>query len=219
MDGDGGLQLSTAPCVGEDPGTRSLLLIAVPFFTISLTGNTIVITAAVVTACSASVDCTDSAIPTCSGDVCVAMSCGGGSFTLNGAYDSIWDSIQDVLQRHQVGSSELLSHEVQESTGIVWCRNHSHSHELLLSVALPAEFTWCNKDDVNCCTESRNQQIPQYSGSCWAHGSVSALTDHFCARRNAAQICVWGRFEQHGHNTRENNGCDERQEDVTCVSR
>ena len=74
-------------------------------FTIPLTGNTIVITAAVVTTCSVSVDCTDSAIPTCSGDVCVAMSCGGGSFTPDGAYDSLWDSIQDVLQRHQVGYS------------------------------------------------------------------------------------------------------------------
>ena len=193
MDGDGGLQLPTASCIGEDPGTRSLLLTAVPFFTISLTGNTIVITAAVVATCSASVDCTDSAIPTCSGDVCVAMSCGGGSFTPNGAYDSIWDSIQDVWQRHQVGSSELLSHEVQESMGIVWCRNHSRS--LLLSVALPAECTWCNKDDVNYCTESLNQHIPQYCGSCWAHGSVSALTDHFFARRNGCPDLCLGRFE------------------------
>ena len=50
-------------------------------FTTPLTGNTIVITAAVVTTCSASVDCTGSAIPACSGDVCVAMSFGSGSFT------------------------------------------------------------------------------------------------------------------------------------------
>ena len=45
-------------------------------------------------------------------------------------------------------TSELLSHEVQESMGTVWCRNHSRSHELLSSVALPDEFTWCNKDGV-----------------------------------------------------------------------
>ena len=63
-------------------------------------------------------------------------------------------------------TSELLRHEVQ-SMGIVWRGNHSHSHELLSSVALPDEFTWCNKDGVNCCTESRNQHIPQYCGSCW----------------------------------------------------
>ena len=41
-------------------------------------------------------DCTDSATPTCSGGVCVAMSCGGGSFTPNGAYDSLWDSVQTI---------------------------------------------------------------------------------------------------------------------------
>ena len=38
-------------------------------------------------------------------------------------------------------TSELLSHEVHESMGIVWCRNHSGSHELLSSVALLDEFT------------------------------------------------------------------------------
>ena len=32
--------------------------------------------------------------------------------------------------------------------GIVWCRNHSRSHELLSSVALLAEFTSCDKDSV-----------------------------------------------------------------------
>ena len=57
---------------------------------------------------SASVDCTDSAIPTCSGDVCVAMSCGGGSFTPNGAYDSLWDSIQDVLQQVDPPDDEFV---------------------------------------------------------------------------------------------------------------
>ena len=121
-------------------------------------------------------------------------------------------------------TSELLSHEVQESMGIVWCRNHSRSHELLSSVALPDEFTWCNKDGVNYCTESRNQHIPQYCGSCWTHGSVSALADHFCARRNAIQICVWGVLgsmattpERTAVTVKDEQGGT--QEDVTCVGR
>ena len=42
-------------------------------FTVPLTGNTIVATAAVMTTYSASANCTDSLIPTCSGSVCIAM--------------------------------------------------------------------------------------------------------------------------------------------------
>lgn len=82
--------------------------------------------------------------------------------------------------------SELLSREKQEALGIVWRGNYSNSHEHLLgSVAYPDEFTWCNKDGVNYCTMSRNQHIPQYCGSCWAHGAVSALADRVKIARKA----------------------------------
>ena len=64
--------------------------------TIPLTGSNIVATAAAVTTCSASADCTDSATPTCSGDVCVTISYGGGNFTPVGAYDSLWDNVRPV---------------------------------------------------------------------------------------------------------------------------
>ena len=40
--------------------------------------------------CSASTDCTDSVTPMGSAGACVAMSCDGGSFTFDGAYDSLW---------------------------------------------------------------------------------------------------------------------------------
>ena len=63
-------------------------------FTIPLTGSTIVTTAAVETTYSAPAYHTDSTTPTCSGGVCIAMSCGGGSFTPDGAYDSPWDNVK-----------------------------------------------------------------------------------------------------------------------------
>jgi len=87
--------------------------------------------------------------------------------------------------------SEVLSRAEQERMGIEWRGNASNSHDLLLGAEdMPADFTWCNKDGVNYCTMSRNQHIPQYCGSCWAHGSVSALADRIKIARNAKGIDI-----------------------------
>ena len=70
-------------------------VVALVSLTIPLAGNTIVAVAAVTT-CSSPANCTDSLTPTCSGSVCIAMPCGDGSFILDGAYDSLWDSVKPV---------------------------------------------------------------------------------------------------------------------------
>ena len=84
---------------------RQLLALTAPvaettvmLFTVPLSGSIIAATATAVTTCLSSADCSDSAASMCSVNVCVAMSCGGGNFSPDGAYDSLWDSVKLTYQ-------------------------------------------------------------------------------------------------------------------------
>jgi cathepsin X len=59
------------------------------------------------------------------------------------------------------------------------------AHELMDLSALPTDFHWGNVNGTNYLTESRNQHIPQYCGSCWAFGTLSSLNDRLKIQRKA----------------------------------
>lgn len=56
-------------------------------------------------------------------------------------------------------------------------------HERFALAELPAHLDWRMKDGHSYTTESRNQHIPKYCGSCYAFGSVTAFADRILIAR------------------------------------
>jgi len=93
-----------------------------------------------------------------------------------------------ALASSEARLSEVWTKEQTEAAGLVHKGSYTISplpQDYIPTSALPTNFSWCDRDGVNYCTKSLNQHIPQYCGSCWAHGSVSALGDRIKIMRKA----------------------------------
>lgn len=85
--------------------------------------------------------------------------------------------------------SEVWTEEEEATHGVV--RNSITSPVPSTYItSVPAAYSWGDVNGVSYLTKSLNQHLPQYCGSCWAHGALSALGDRIKIARNAQGVDI-----------------------------
>jgi len=95
-----------------------------------------------------------------------------------------WDDW--TLRKHRPEKFNEVIHKPKLAEHVISPRPHTY----ISMEDMPDTWNWCDMNGTNYCTMSRNQHIPQYCGSCWAHGSVSALGDRIKIARNGKGIDI-----------------------------
>lgn len=73
--------------------------------------------------------------------------------------------------------------------------NHNKNQTIIDELAyfkedIPDRFSWKSINNRSYLTKSLNQHLPQYCGSCWAHGALSSLADRIKILRNGQGIDI-----------------------------
>ena len=90
----------------------------------------------------------------------------------------------DLIKKPFNAFKHMPGHDVREKVESPLPVTYVPKHKV------PRSFTWSNVKGVNYLTKMLNQHVPQYCGSCWAHGAISALGDRIKIARGAKGIDV-----------------------------
>lgn len=66
----------------------------------------------------------------------------------------------------------------------------SYNYSSINNLNIPSQFSWTLVNNKSFLTKILNQHLPQYCGSCWAHGALSSLADRIKIMRNGKGVDI-----------------------------